>query len=158
LQVLLSRSVWLHICLLVCLSTANASAEDKNNSEERHRVIANVQQLLSLAEEAMNRAERLADYKEALRPLEVADLIINQASVLSVEEAERLREEVHVLRKEIMERMRLAVKPPSGRPAKAVPQAPVSTPGPPNKIAAPDKIVMEAEKYNLPGDCSNVTG
>jgi len=79
-------------------------------SEERQRIIADVQELLSQAGAAMGRAKRLEDYNEALRMLAAADLIITQASVLSAEEAERLREEVYVLRKEIVDRKRLAEK------------------------------------------------
>jgi len=75
---------------------------------ERQRIIAGVQELLAEAERRMDRAEdgRPEDYVEAERPLAQADRTIDVAPVLSVEEQERLREEVYVLRKEI--RMRRA--------------------------------------------------
>ena len=77
------------------------------NQVERQRVIADVQELLSQAEAAMGRAERPEDLNEALRPLAAADRVVDLARVLSAEEAERLREEVYVLRKQIMERKKV---------------------------------------------------
>jgi len=71
---------------------------------ERGRIIAEVQDLLALAERALSKAERPEDYNEALRPLAQADRTIDVAGVLMPEEQERLREEVYVLRKEITAR------------------------------------------------------
>jgi type II secretory pathway component GspD/PulD (secretin) len=73
-------------------------------SVERQKVIADVQELLALAERAMGRVERPEDYNEGLRPLAQADRTIDVATVLSAEEQERLREEVLVLRKQIQTR------------------------------------------------------
>ena len=77
------------------------------NQVERQRVIADIQELLSQAEAAMGRAERPEDLNEALRPLAAADRVVDLARVLSAEEAERLREEVYVLRKQIMDRKKV---------------------------------------------------
>ncbi len=77
------------------------------NQVERQRVIADVQELLSQAEASMGRAERPEDLNEALRPLAAADRVVDLARVLSAEEAERLREEVYVLRKQIMDRKKV---------------------------------------------------
>ena len=71
---------------------------------ERQQIIAGVQDLLAEAERRMARAERPEDYVEATRPLSQADRTIDVAPVLTVEEQERLREEVYVLRKEIRAR------------------------------------------------------
>ena len=77
------------------------------NQVERQRVIADVQESLSQAEAAMGRAERPEDLNEALRPLAGADRVVDLARVLSAEEAERLREEVYVLRKQITDRKKV---------------------------------------------------
>jgi len=74
------------------------------NSLERQRVIANVQELLDEAARMMEKAKRPEDYTESLRPLAKADRTIDVAPVLTVEEQERLREEVHALRKQIAQR------------------------------------------------------
>ena len=87
---------------------------------ERQRIIAGVQELVGRAEREMGRAERPEDYVEALRPLSQADRTIDVAPVLSVEELERLREEVYVLRKEILTRKAAAE---SVRGKKAVTEA-----------------------------------
>jgi len=71
---------------------------------ERQRIIAGVQDLLAEAERRMARAERPEDYVEAERPLAQADRTIDVAPVLTVEEQERLREEVYDLRKDIRAR------------------------------------------------------
>ncbi len=68
---------------------------------ERERIIANVQELVAEAETAMNRAETPEAYQESERPLAEADRIIDRARVLSAEDAERLREQVFVLRKQV---------------------------------------------------------
>jgi hypothetical protein len=67
----------------------------------------------------MARAERPEDYNEALRPLAQADRTIDVAQVLTVQEQERLREEVYVVRRQIQtrraqvesERLKTAKKP-----------------------------------------------
>ena len=74
------------------------------NSLERQRIIASVQELLDAAGRKMEKAERPEGYTEALRPLAKADRTIDVAPVLTVEEQERLREEVHALRKQIRQR------------------------------------------------------
>jgi len=74
------------------------------NNLERQRIIANVQGLLDDADRQVQKAERPEDYTEALRPLAKADRSIDVAPVLSLEERERLREEVHALRNQIKER------------------------------------------------------
>jgi general secretion pathway protein D len=71
---------------------------------ERGRIIAEVQDLVAQAERAMSKAGRAEDYSDALRPLAQADRIIDVATVLLPEEQERLREDVYVLRKEILSR------------------------------------------------------
>ncbi|MBE3097477.1 MAG: hypothetical protein IMZ44_10160 [Planctomycetes bacterium] len=73
-------------------------------SMERGRIIAEVQDLVVQAERAMSKAERAEDYGDALRPLAQADRTIDVATVLLPEEQERLREDVYVLRKEILSR------------------------------------------------------
>ncbi|MCX5654097.1 MAG: hypothetical protein NTY65_05545 [Planctomycetota bacterium] len=87
---------------------------------ERGRVIAEVQDLLALAERALSKAERPEDHNEALRPLAQADRTIDVAGVLMPEEQERLREEVYVLRKEITARKSTAE---AGRERKAAQEA-----------------------------------
>ena len=74
------------------------------NSLGRQRIIANVQEMLDEAARTMNQATRPEDYNEALRPLAKADRTIDVAPMLTVEEKERLREEVHALRKQIQQR------------------------------------------------------
>ncbi|MFO8013007.1 MAG: hypothetical protein R6X20_06835 [Phycisphaerae bacterium] len=74
------------------------------NSLERQRIVANVQEMLDEAVRKMEEAERPEDYTQALRPLAKADRTIDVAPALTVEEQERLREEVHALRKQIVER------------------------------------------------------
>ncbi len=86
------------------------------NSLERQRIIANVQELLDEAMRKMEVAERPEDYTQALRPLATADRTIDVAPVLTVEEQERLREEVHALRKQITGR-RAALEDARGRMA-----------------------------------------
>jgi type II secretory pathway component GspD/PulD (secretin) len=73
-------------------------------SMQRGRIIAEVQDLVVQAERAMSKAERAEDYGDALRPLAQADRTIDVATVLLPEEQERLREDVYVLRKEILSR------------------------------------------------------
>jgi len=73
-------------------------------SMERGRIIAEVQDLVAQAERAMSKAERAEDYNDALRPLAQADRTIDVATVLLPEEQERLREDVYVLRKEVLSR------------------------------------------------------
>jgi len=74
------------------------------NSLERQRIIADVQEMIEEATRLMEKAKRPEDYTEALRPLARADRTIDTAAVLTVEEQERLREEVHALRKQITSR------------------------------------------------------
>ena len=69
---------------------------------ERERIIANVQELVAEGETSMTRAETPEAYQDALRPLAEADRIIDRARVLSAEDAERLREQVFVVRKQIV--------------------------------------------------------
>jgi len=73
-------------------------------SMERGRTIAEVQDLVAQSERAMLKAERAEDYGDALRPLAQADRTIDVATVLLPEEQERLREDVYVLRKEVLSR------------------------------------------------------
>ena len=69
---------------------------------ERQRITANVQELLAESERARQKAETPEQLYEALRPLAHADRQIDLARVLSPEEAERLREEVYVMRKQVL--------------------------------------------------------
>jgi general secretion pathway protein D len=74
------------------------------SSMERQRIIAAVQEMLAQAQRDMERAERVEDYNDALRPLAQADRTIDVARVLSPEEQEALRTDVWALRKEIERR------------------------------------------------------
>jgi general secretion pathway protein D len=74
------------------------------SSMERQRIIAAVQEMLARAQRDMERAERVEDYNDALRPLAQADRTIDVARVLSPEEQEALRTDVWALRKEIERR------------------------------------------------------
>jgi len=74
------------------------------DSLERQRIIASVKELVDEARRKMEKAERPEAYTEALRPLATADRTIDVAPVLTVEEQERLREEVHALRKQIKQK------------------------------------------------------
>jgi len=69
---------------------------------ERERITANVQELLAESERARQKADTPDQLNEALRPLAHADRQIDLARVLSPEEAERLREEVYVMRKQVL--------------------------------------------------------
>ncbi|HUS44957.1 MAG TPA: hypothetical protein VM219_02880 [Phycisphaerae bacterium] len=69
---------------------------------ERQRITANVQELLAESERARRKAETPDQLNEALRPLAHADRQIDLARVLSPEEAERLREEVYVMRRQVL--------------------------------------------------------
>lgn len=69
---------------------------------ERQRITANVQELLAESERARRKAETPDQLNEALRPLAHADRQIDLVRVLSPEEAERLREEVYVMRRQVL--------------------------------------------------------
>jgi type II secretory pathway component GspD/PulD (secretin)/tetratricopeptide (TPR) repeat protein len=68
---------------------------------ERQHIIAEIQELLADSEKQAAKAARPEDYGDALRPLAQADRMIDQANVLTLEEKERMREDVLSLRTQI---------------------------------------------------------
>jgi type II secretory pathway component GspD/PulD (secretin) len=72
-----------------------------NTALIRQHTIAQVHELLAESEMLKGKADRPEAYKEASLPLDTADRIINTARELTIEEQERLREEVLALRHQI---------------------------------------------------------
>ena len=68
---------------------------------ERQHIIAQVEELLAEADLAKGKADRPEDYKDATNLLDQADRVVTVAKVLTVEEQERLREEILALRHQI---------------------------------------------------------
>jgi Flp pilus assembly secretin CpaC/tetratricopeptide (TPR) repeat protein len=78
---------------------------------ERQHVMAEVRELLAESSRETQKVDeggRAADYKKALDPLVQADRVVDLAKVLTVEEQERLREDILHQRNEIKNRQKVA--------------------------------------------------